>query len=87
MVCDYRVLNKITIFDFNSLPLLNKYLEHVSGAGIFSQMYLIGAFHKLGIAEKQIHKIAIRTSPGSFELTVICFGFTNGPTLFSRLRK
>lgn len=85
MVCDYRALNKITIPDSTPLPLLNESLDQVSGATIFSQIDLIGAYHQMRIAEKDIPKTAIRTRFGSFEWTVLCFGFTNAPASFSRL--
>lgn len=38
MVCNYRALNKITISDFNPLPLINEALDRVAGATIFAQI-------------------------------------------------
>lgn len=85
MVCDYRALNKITIPDSNPLPLINEALDQVSGATIFSQIDLIGAFHQMRIREEDCPKTAIRTRFGSFEWRVLCFGLTNAPPSFTRL--
>lgn len=85
MVCDYRALNKITIKDSNPLPLINEALDQVSGATIFSQIDLIGAYHQIRVREMDIPKTAIRTRYGSFEWTVLCFGLTNAPATFTRL--
>ncbi len=85
MVCDYRALNKITIADSNPVPLISEALDQVSGAKIFSQIDLIGAYHQMRIREKDCHKTAIRTRFGAFESRVVCFGLRNAPAAFSRM--
>ena len=67
------------------MPLIDEALDQVSGAGIFSQIDLIGAYHQMRIREEDTHKTSIRTRFGSFEWRVLCFGLTNAPAAFTRL--
>lgn len=85
MVCDYRALNRITIPDSNPLPLIEEALDQLSGAKVFSQIDLIGAYHQMRIREEDCAKTAIRTRFGAFEWRVLCFGLTNAPAAFTRL--
>lgn len=85
MVCGYRALNRITIPDSIPLSLISEALDKVAGVTLFSKINLIGAYHQMRIREEHCHKTAIRTSFGSFEWCVLCFGLTNALTSFTPL--
>lgn len=83
MVWDYSGLKKMTIKDSNSLPLIEKTLDQLAEAKVYSKFDLVGVYHQLRIREEDIHKTAITTRFRKFEW--VCFGLTNAPAAFSRL--
>ena len=50
MVYDYRALNKITVPDSNSVPLISEALDQINDARIFSKIDLLGAYHQMRIS-------------------------------------
>lgn len=85
MVCDYRGLKKITVKDINPLPLNEETLDRLAEAIVFSKFDLVGAYHQLRVRDEDVHKTAIRTSYGTYEWRVLCFGLTKAPAAFTRL--
>lgn len=67
MNCNFRVLNKIIVPDFNYSSLFDEFVGQISEVVIFFQIDLIGAFHQMRMAEKDIHKTALRARFGWFE--------------------
>lgn len=61
MVSDYSALNNITIKDANPLPLVNKALDKVAAATVFSKIDLILAYNQIYIREVDCPKTEIRT--------------------------
>ncbi|KAJ1188988.1 hypothetical protein NDU88_005741 [Pleurodeles waltl] len=74
---DFRGLNKITIKDRYSLPLIRDILEAVRGAQRFTKLDLRGAYHLLRIKEGDEWKTAFRTPFGHFEYRVMPFEIPN----------
>ncbi|KAH6480324.1 hypothetical protein HBI55_254530 [Parastagonospora nodorum] len=79
---DYRGLNKISIKNRGSLPLIMESLERLSQAKWYTKLDVREAYHRIRIAEGDEWKTAFRTRYGHFEYTVMPFGLTNAPAQF-----
>jgi hypothetical protein len=83
LVVDYGGLNKVTIQNKYALPLISRLLERLSGANVFTKLDLRGSYNLVRIHPGDEWKTAFRTCYGHFEYTVMSFGLTNAPTIFS----
>jgi hypothetical protein len=82
---DYRALNKITVKNKYSLPLISEVFDRLHGAKYFTSIDLQSGYHQVRIAEEDIPKTAFNTRYGHFEWVVLCFGLTNAPATFQAL--
>lgn len=82
---DYRGLNKVTIKNRGSLPLITESLDRLKQAKVFTKLDLKEAYHRVRIAEGDEWKTAFRTRYGHFEYMVMPFGLTNAPAQFQGL--
>jgi hypothetical protein len=85
MCIDYRRLNEATKKDRYALPLAKELRDRLSGAKIFTQLDLRGAYNLVRMAKGEEEKTAFRTRFGHYEYTVMPFGLTNAPATFQRL--
>ena len=79
---DYRALNKITVKNRHSLPLINEAIDRLAGAKIFIKLDLRDAYHRVRIKPEDEWKTAFRTRYGHWEYTIMSFGLTNAPATF-----
>ena len=63
---DFRLLNKQTVPDRYSLPLLTIFVDFMSGSKHFSSLNLYKSYHQIEIAEQDIPKTAMVTPRGSY---------------------
>ena len=74
---DYRGLNKITIKNKYSLPLMSELRSRLGKATIFTKLDLKNAYYLIRIAEGEEWKTAFKSRYGLYEYTVMLFGLSN----------
>ena len=64
VVVDYSGLNKITVKDRGSLPLIPKMLDRLHRAKVFTKIDLHNAYHQVRVKEGDEWKTALRCRKG-----------------------
>jgi hypothetical protein len=79
---NYQKLNAITKKDQYPLPLINKLLEQLSKAKIFTKINICQGFHRIQIYPDSEDMTIFRTRYGSYKYKVMSLGLTNGLATF-----
>ena len=80
---DYRSpLNANKISDAWPLLCIDEFLGRLCGAKYFSKLDLRDGYHQIPILPADRYKTAFACRYGSFEYTVMTFGFKNAPAHF-----
>ena len=85
MVQDYRYLNKWTVKNNYSLPLISDIVENIGTKKVFMKMDLWWRYNNVRIKKRDEQKVAFITLEKSFKLTVMFFGLTNSPATFQTI--
>ena len=87
MFTDSREINKIIINYLFPLPIMNDFIDFLSGERYFYKIYLKSGYHQIMIREKDEWKISFKTNEGLQKLLVMAFHLWNSSSTFMRLIK
>ena len=79
---DFRKLNTLTKKDRYPIPLLNKTLDRISKAKIFTKLDIRQAFYRIRIDPGSEEITTFCTRYGLYKYKVLLFGLTNGPITY-----
>jgi hypothetical protein len=84
-VQDYRKLNKYTVKNQYSLPLVADIISCLQGAKYFTKFDVQWGYNNVQIKKGDEWKAAFATNQGLFEPKIMFFGLTNSPATFQVL--
>jgi hypothetical protein len=79
---NYKSLNKITIKNRYSLPLMKKTLNRLNEAAVYTKFDLKKTYYRIRIKKRNEWKTAFRIRYGYFKYKIISFGLANAPAIF-----
>jgi len=85
MVQDYQYVNKFTVKNSYSLPLISDLVDNMDTKRVFTKMDLRWGYNNVRIKEGDEWKAAFTMHIGSFEPVVMFFGLTNSPATFQTM--
>ena len=85
MCVDYRALNKVTVKNKYSIPLIQDLFDRLCKVTYFTKLDLRSSYWQVRIASGDEPKTTCVTWYGSYEFLVMPFSLTNAPTTFYNL--
>ena len=84
---DFRLLNRITVFDAEPLPNPDEIFANLSGSKFFSKLDLSKGYWQIPLSHDAKEKTAVRSPSGLSQFRVMPFGLVNAPATFSRVMR
>ena len=81
---DYRKLNTLTRRDIYLIPLVDKLLQRIAKAKVFTKLDIRQGFYRICIDLASEDLTTFKTCYRSFKYKVLSFGLTNRPILFQK---
>ena len=81
--CDFRKLNRISVFDAEPMPTADEIFAQLSGCNYFSKFDLSKGYWQVPMKDSDKDVTAFTTHRGLFRFTVMPFGLVNAPATFS----
>jgi hypothetical protein len=85
MVVDYRLLNKVVVFDAFPMPSVEQVFANFQGAKVFSILDLNSAYYQIPLSAKSRKVTAFSTPFGLFEFNKLPMGISVGCQVLSRV--
>jgi hypothetical protein len=85
MCHNFQALNKITIKYQFPIPIIDEFLDELSGAQLFTKLDLYSNYHQKCMKDANIPKATFITHEGHYEFLVIPFSLCNTPFTFQSL--
>ena len=82
MCINFRMLNEQAKTDAYPIPQINKILDCLCKARVFSKIDLNKLYHQVAIEPLHTYKTAFLTKYGLFRSLVLLFGLVNAPETF-----
>ena len=82
---DYHALNKVTVKNRYTLPLMTELRERLNTVKVFTKPDLKNGYHLVHIGEEDEEKTGFRTRVGLHHWRVMPFGLCNAPATFQSM--
>ena len=84
---DFRVLNKITVFDAEPMPSMEQIFAKLAGYRFISKLDLSKGYWQIALSDRSKPYTAFQTPLGLFQFTVLPFGLVTAQASCSRLMR
>lgn len=84
-VCDWRLLNAVTIKARGPIPIIGQLLDAMQGSTVWSRFDCLAAFNQMRIVDSDVHRSSFVCRYGQFEWRVAAFGLCNMPAVWQNL--